>query len=85
MIAEAGALGYALLFLVVGRVLRVQYGMPTGICIGLATVAVLFGLLLAVAGHAVGVGTMSEAIGYSAPAFLLAAFVGFVRGRPSPT
>ena len=85
MLAEAGATGYALLFLVVGGLLRVEYGMPTAFCIGSAVIVVLFGLVLAFAGYAVGVGTMSEAISYSAMALLLlVAAVGFAWGRPSP-
>lgn len=86
MLVAAGAMGYALLFLIVGGLLRIECEMRTTLCVGLATAAVLVGLLLAVAGYAVGAGTLSEAISYSAVAFLaLVAGIGFLRDRSTPT
>ncbi|NHN49882.1 hypothetical protein G9464_20140 [Halostella sp. JP-L12] len=85
MITEVGAIGHALLFGVAGGILRINYGMPTAFCIGFATVCVLFGLLLAITGYAVGIGTLSEALAYSAMVFLtLVAGIGFLQDRSMP-
>lgn len=52
MSIAVGAMGYALLFLVVGALLRVECEMRTTSYIGLATAVVLVGLLPAVASYA---------------------------------
>lgn len=71
MIIYAGVAGYVLLFAVVGGLLRIEYDMSTFLSVAFATMSVLFSLLIAVGIYAIDVGTLSEAMGYSAIGFLV--------------
>jgi hypothetical protein len=85
MIIHADVAGYVLLFAVVGGLLRIEYDMPTVLSVAFATASVLFALLIAVGIYVINVGTLPEAVGYSAMGFIvLVALIGLLRDRATP-